>query len=141
MSEPATPDSPGRWVWVVGPSCYLDDDGGEDPKLRPGTAGLRWGCHRDTRAGDLAVLYRSRLAKDLAYLFRATSGPVLEDGTWHCEAEVLERLPRPVGLAELRADPVTASWPALRASFVRTAFPVPADVWERLTVMTGSEHG
>ena len=141
MSRRPTPDSPRRWVWVVGPSCYLDEHGGEDPKLRPGTAGLRWACHRDTHAGDLAVLYRSRRAKDLAYLFRATSEPVLEDGAWNCEASVVCRLPRPVGLAELRADPVTAAWPALRASFVRTAFPVPDDVWERLMAMSGSQFG
>lgn len=122
---------------MVGPGCYLDADGQEDPKLRPGTAGLRWACHRDTRAGDLAVLYRSRLAKDVAYRFRATSDAIRDAETWTCEAEVLDRLPRPVGLAELRADPVTSAWPALRASFVRTAFPVPGDVWERLLAMGG----
>jgi predicted RNA-binding protein with PUA-like domain len=128
-------------VWVVRPSCYLDERGDEDPKLRPGTSGLRWACHRDTRAGDLAVLYRSRQAKDLAYLFRAVSDAEADGDVWACEAEVVERLPRPVGLAELRADPVTATWPALRASFVRTAFPVPDDVWERLVALSDSVHG
>ena len=43
----------------------------------PGAPAMRWACHRDTRRGDLAVLYRSRRAKDLAYLFRATSDAVL----------------------------------------------------------------
>lgn len=128
----------GRWVWVVGPSCYLDEQGDEDPKLRPGTTGLVWACHRDTRVGDLAVLYRSRQAKDIAYVFRATSDASHDDVAWTCEAEVLERLPAPVPLADLRADPVTATWSALRASFVRTAFPVPEDVWDRLMAMSGS---
>lgn len=141
MRRSPAPARTGRWVWVVGPSCYLDEHGDEDPKLRPGTAGLRWACRRDTRAGDLAVLYRSRQAKDIAYLFRATSDAEPDAGVWTCEAEVISRLPRPVTLAELRDDPVTATWPALRASFVRTAFPVPAEVWERLLAMAGSGHG
>jgi predicted RNA-binding protein with PUA-like domain len=129
-----------RWVWVVGPHCYLDDDGRDHPKLDPGAARMRWACHRDTRAGDLAVLYRSQRAKDIAYLFRATSDATYEDvpeRPWNCEAEVLERFERPVPLAELRADPVTATWPALRASFVRTGAPVPDDVWDRVLAMAG----
>jgi hypothetical protein len=135
-----SPSVAGRWVWVVGPDCYLDGDGREHPKLTPGAPAMRWACHRDTRRGDLAVLYRSRRAKDLAYLFRATSDAVHEDvpdRPWNCEAEVLERFSHPVPLAELRADPVTASWPALRASFVRTGAPVPDDVWARLMEMRG----
>ncbi|MFC5064979.1 EVE domain-containing protein [Actinomycetospora atypica] len=125
----------GHWVWVVGPDCYLDDDGGEHPKLAPGAERMRWACHRDTRRGDLAVLYRSRRAKDVAYLLRVTSDAVHEDvpaRPWNCEAEVVERFDPPVPLADLRADPVTATWPALRASFVRTGAPVPDEVWERL---------
>jgi predicted RNA-binding protein with PUA-like domain len=128
----------GHWVWVVGPDCYLDDDGGEHPKLAPGAPAMRWACHRDTRPGDLAVLYRSQRAKDLAYLLRATSDPAYEPGPrpWNCAAEVVERLEHPVPLADLRADPVTATWPALRASFVRTGAPVPDDVWDRLIEMS-----
>jgi hypothetical protein len=130
----------GRWVWVVGPDCYLDDDGREHPKLTPGAPAMRWACHRDTRPGDLAVLYRSRRAKDLAYLLRVTSEPSHEPGPrpWNCAAEVIGRLDPPLGLAVLRADPVTATWPALRASFVRTGAPVPDDVWDRLMRMASS---
>jgi predicted RNA-binding protein with PUA-like domain len=93
-----------------------------------------------TTPGDLAVLYRSQRAKDLAYLLRVTSEPSYEPGPrpWNCAAEVVERLERPVPLADLRADPVTARWPALRASFVRTGAPVPDDVWERLMAMAGA---
>ena len=129
----------GRWVWVVGPDCYLDESGGDHPKLRPGSAVMRWACHRDTRVGDLAVLYRSHRAKDIAHLLRVTTDPSHEPGPrpWNCGAEVLERFERPVALADLRADPVTAAWPALRASFVRSGVPVPADVWDRLMEMVG----
>lgn len=127
----------GHWVWVVGPDCYLDDDGREHPKLAPGAPAMRWACHRDTRPGDLAVLYRSQRAKDLAYVLRATSEPSYEPGPrpWNCAAEVVRRLDPPIPLADLRADPVVATWPALRASFVRTGAPVPDDVWARLVEM------
>ncbi len=133
-------DGTGRWVWVVGPNCYLDDAGGEHRSSPRGAGRMRWACHRDTRRGDLAVLYRSRRAKDIAYLFRVTSDAVHEDvpdRPWNCEAEVVERFERPVPLAELRADPVTATWPALRASFVRTGAAVPDDVWDRVLAMAG----
>nr|WP_246326383.1 EVE domain-containing protein [Actinomycetospora corticicola] len=98
---------------------------------------MRWACHRDTRPGDLAVLYRSRRAKDLAYLLRATSEPAYEPGPrpWNCAAEVVRRLEPSIPLADLRADPVVAGWSALRASFVRTGSPVPDEVWDRLMAM------
>ncbi|MBL0166731.1 MAG: hypothetical protein IPP85_06125 [Propionivibrio sp.] len=37
------------------------------------TDGL-WTCHRDTKAGDLILLYRSRPKSDIAYLMEARSG-------------------------------------------------------------------
>lgn len=127
-------------MWVVGPDCYLDEAGREHPKLAPGAGRMRWACHPDTRPGDLVLLYRSQRAKDVAYLFRVTSDPVHEPGArpWNCEAEVVERFADPVPVAALRADPVTAAWPALRASFVRTGMPVPDDVWDRVLAMAGS---
>ena len=132
-----------RWVWVVGPSCYLDEHGAEHPKLDPGGPRMRWACHRDTRRGDLAVLYRSQRAKDIAHLFRVTGDAVAadEDGAahpWNCEAEVMARFPDPVPLRAMRDDPVIAAWPALRASFVRTGAAVPDDVWRRLLELAGS---
>lgn len=136
---------PGRWVWVVGPDCYLDPSGREHPKLAPGAPTMRWACHRETRRGDLAVLYRSRRARDIGYLMRvvtdASHDPDAVARPWGCDAEVVARFPRPVTLSELRSDPVIATWPALRASFVRTGAPVPDEVWERLLGLAGPISG
>lgn len=131
------------WVWVAAPDRYRTEDGGEHPDLDPATGGTRWCCHRDTRAGDLAVLYRSREAKDIAYRLRAVgdADELREDeragpGVTHaCAAEVLDRFTRPIPLADLKADPVVAAWPALRSGFARGAAPVPPAVWARLMEM------
>lgn len=140
-------DQPQYWVWVAAPERYRGESGDEHPDLVPGSGAARWPCHRDTRAGDLVVLYRSRDAKDVAYRLRA-SGDAQElpedqrvsSALAHdCEAEVLDRFARPVPLGELRADPVVATWPALRSSFARPVAPVPPDVWARLMEMAGVE--
>ncbi|GLZ45890.1 hypothetical protein Acsp06_20750 [Actinomycetospora sp. NBRC 106375] len=128
------------WVWVAAPDRYGTEDGGEHPDLDPASGGTWWSCHRDTRAGDLAVLYRSREAKDIAYRLRAVGDayelPEVErpgPGQTHaCAVEVLDRFVRPVPLADLKADPVVAEWPALKSSFSRGAAAVPPDVWARL---------
>lgn len=131
------------WVWVAAPDRYGTGDGGEHPDLDPAAGGTWWSCHRDTRAGDLAVLYRSREARDIAYRLRAV-GDAYELGederatpglTHACDVEVLERFERPIPLADLKADAVVAQWPALKASFARGAAPVPVEVWERLMDM------
>ena len=62
------------WVWVTAPEFYLDTEGNDRPDLEPRRdlqpEGL-WTCHRDTVEGDLALLYRSRIRKDIGYLLEA----------------------------------------------------------------------
>lgn len=131
------------WVWVAAPDRYGTEDGREHPDLDPTNGGTRWSCHRDTRAGDLAVLYRSRQAKDIAYRLRAVGDAyqlaaderAASGLTYACDVVVLDRFARPIPLADLKADPVIAGWPALRSSFARSAAPVPREVWARLMEM------
>lgn len=132
-----------HWVWVTGPDYYLDEDGNENPELDPDrgyTTDDWWTCDRDTRAGDLVLLYRSTLKKDIAYLIRVTSdacpldqAQVREFGHgFGCGFKVLQRLPRPIPIGEMKADPVVATWPALKAAFVKRSWPIPDNVWTRL---------
>jgi len=64
------------WVWVTRPTFYADLDGSDRADLRP-EAGTEeptwWTCHKDTKPGDLVVLYRTAPRSDIAYLFEATS--------------------------------------------------------------------
>lgn len=136
-----------HWVWVTGPDYYLEPDGiTENRELDPDSEYSTdnwWTCHRDTKKDDLVVLYRSTMAKDIKYLIRVTSDaysladdPDAEPGwTWGCDFEVIERFDHGIAIAELRADPITARWPALRAAFVRSAWSVPQEVWDRLLQM------
>ena len=112
-----------RWVWTTRPEAYPGLDVREHS----------WCCAPGTRSGDLGVVYRSRERKDISHLVVVRSdaefpGP----GAPACRVEVLARFPEPLALAEMRADPVLAQWPALRASFVQRCFPVPDPVWTRL---------
>jgi hypothetical protein len=67
------------WIWVTSKDYYQDEDGSDRADLDPSsdsedtTDGL-WTCHRDTKAGDLILLYRSRPKSDIAYLMEARSG-------------------------------------------------------------------
>jgi hypothetical protein len=114
---------PRYWVWTTRPEAYRDLD-------RPEAS---WCCSPATRAGDLGVVYRSRERKDVSHLVAVRSDAAADgDGRPACRVGVVAAFPEPLPLARMRADPVLATWPALRASFVQRCFPVPTEVWERL---------
>ena len=53
--------APQYWLWVTGPEYYLNEDGRDsellDPALHEDLDGW-WTCKKDTRRGDLALLWR-----------------------------------------------------------------------------------
>jgi len=66
------------WVWVWSRDNYLDKNGEEHPEFDPSYKSSErpdnWStCHKDTRAGDLVLLYRSNPRSDIAYLWEARS--------------------------------------------------------------------
>jgi hypothetical protein len=150
-----------KWVWVSGPQYTFEADGKAPRWLLPVEEVLPehfdddngwWTCHPDTKAGDLAVLYRSGAEndpgyvprygpKDVSHVLLATSDAfaladdplVGEFADKHgCCFVTLAEFSPPIGIRTLRADRVLASWPALRAGFVRSASPMPEEVWRRL---------
>jgi hypothetical protein len=69
-------EQPQHWVWVARPDYYLDDDDADRRDLERGGGyqpGAWWTCDKDTRDGDLVLLYRSRLRQDIAYRIQARS--------------------------------------------------------------------
>ena len=115
--------APRLWVWTTRPEAYAELELPE----------ASWCCSPETRVTDLGVVYRSREGKDISHLVAVRSDPEHRgDAAPSCRVEVLTRFPEPLPLAEMRADPVIAQWPALRASFVQRCFPVPEAVWTRL---------
>jgi predicted RNA-binding protein with PUA-like domain len=132
------------WVWVTGPDYYLDEDGKDRRDLDPGRGyevGGWWTCHKLTQVGDLVLMYRSQVKRDLAYLIetRSDAYSILDDDfaaqqrwDYGCDYEVIERFEAPMTLEEMRSDQALSEWGALRAGFRRRVYAIPPDVWDHL---------
>jgi hypothetical protein len=116
-----------------------------------------WTCDPRTKMHDLAVIYRSTGAagpdrypvlgpKDLRYVCIALSDafPLADDPLagefsdhYGCRYVVVARFEPPISIGELRSDPITREWPALKAGFVRAAMAMPNEIWDRLVEITG----
>ncbi|WP_328306842.1 endonuclease NucS domain-containing protein [Actinomycetospora sp. NBC_00405] len=136
---------------MTAPEYYSDEDGRDRAELEPrrgfGARGW-WTCDPRTRAGDLVLLYRARVRKDLARLLVARSdAEVLDlpdsefDGRSVCSYEVLESFDRPVPFATISRDPFLGAWGPVRLRLQGSSFPVPQDMWARLLDLAGEDGG
>ena len=105
-----------------------------------------WTCHKDTKAGDLILLYRAGQKRgkrymDIKYLIQATSDsyPIsdyevaIEQGwDYGCDYKPLFKFKNPLTLSEIRQDPYLDDWNALNALFRRAAYRTEKRHWERL---------
>jgi hypothetical protein len=130
-----------HWVWVTTPEYYAEPDGSDRKDLEPGQEGGWWTCHRDTRQGDLVLLYRTAPRMDFGYLFRAesnaysiTDDPSARQRGWDygCDYSVLYKFENPLTLDDLRRDQSMNAWGAFRANFRRRVYAIPEPVWQRL---------
>lgn len=149
-AAPQAPPSPGRttqhWLWVAGPEYYLDDDR-DHRDLEPDTGfvpDLWWTCAPQTRQGDLVMLYRSRVRKNIAHLVIARSDAEVLDlpsspfhGKHICQYEVIEKLDQPLAFATISADPLLQTWGAVKVRFVKSSFAVPSEMWTRMLDLAG----
>lgn len=132
------------WVWVTKPEYYTEDDGsareGLDPSVQS-EPGAWWSCHRDTKCGDLVLLYRTKPRMDFGYLIRAESDAysISDDANayeqgwdYGCEYQVLHHFQEPLTRNNLRADPYVEDWRALRGNFQGRAYRVPQHIWTHL---------
>ena len=95
-----------RWLWVTLPETYTSQP------FRVGDE-FTWTCHRDSRPGDIAVLYRADLFKDFSHLFRIDSDPyddpdiAAEFGdVLACDCTLVAALQRSITLPEVRDEGV-----------------------------------
>jgi len=125
----------GYWLWVTRPEYYLEEDGTDRKELEPGTK-IGWSCAKDTKKGDLILLYRTKPKMDIKYLIEADSdaGP---DDNWKyfCDCSVLYKFSNAITLAELRENEAFREWNALKLSFNRKAFRLQRNYWEMLNQM------
>ncbi len=132
------------WVWVTRPKYYLDELGNDreylDPKNNTDIDGW-WTCHKETKKGDLILLYRSAIKRDIGYLIQAKSDAyfigddnyAVEQGwDYGCDYEVFYKFRNPLTLNEIRGNPYLQDWSAYRANFRRRVYEIPINHWKRL---------
>lgn len=91
---------------------------------------------RDVAEGDLAFLYHTGKERRIVGVVRVISDAYPDpreetEDLFVFDVEPVERLERPVTLAELRADPAFADWDLLRLPRL-SVMPVPPELWERV---------
>jgi predicted RNA-binding protein with PUA-like domain len=97
---------------------------------------------RGMAKGDQVFIYHSGDEKSLVGLARIVSDPYPDPKAKDAKLTVVDveagdRLPRPVTLAEVKADPAFADLGLVRMSRL-SVIPVPPEQWKRLLGMAGS---
>ncbi len=97
---------------------------------------------RGMAKGDQVFIYHSGDEKSLVGLARIVSDPYPDPKATDAKLTVVDveagdRLPRPVTLAEIKADPAFADLGLVRMSRL-SVIPVPPEQWKRLLGMAGS---
>ena len=96
---------------------------------------------RSMAPGDGALVYHSNVGKELVGLARITSAPYPDPKRNDpklvvVELEVERRLPKPVPLTAVKADPAFADLALVRMPRL-SVIPVPAEQWTKLLAMGG----
>lgn len=141
------------WLWVTEPEYYLDGEDHERSRLD--LTGGWWTCHKDTRRGDLALLWRSRrlassevkkrigTKSDIGYLFQARSDAYSTDEedvaskgwNYSCDSICNYKFKNPVTLTDIRNNPHLDDWNALKRKFQGSSFKFSGEDWNRLNKM------
>jgi predicted RNA-binding protein with PUA-like domain len=95
---------------------------------------------RAMKPGDEAFLYHSMAERAIVGIMRIT-GPQQPDGSWvKVPVEPLRPLPRPVTLAEIKAEPRLAKMELIRQSRLSVA-PVRDEEWATVLEMAAAGEG
>jgi predicted RNA-binding protein with PUA-like domain len=96
---------------------------------------------RSMAPGDTALIYHSNVGKELVGLARIVSAPYPDPKQKDPKVVVVDleadrRLPTPVTLAAIKADPAFSDLGLVRMSRL-SVIPVPGEQWKRLLRMAG----
>jgi predicted RNA-binding protein with PUA-like domain len=97
------------------------------------------------KKGDLAFFYHSNIGREIVGIVRvareAYPDPTAEAGDWVCvDMQAVRAVPRPIPLAEIKADPRFSDLALVRLSRLSVA-PVSAEHWSLLCELGGVEQG
>jgi len=131
-----------HWLMKSEPESYgwgdlVRDRGTEWDGVRNNAARLHL---KAMKPGDTAFFYHSMSDKAVVGIMRITreARPDPKDADWvSVRVEPVKALPRPVTLAEIKAQPKLAKMELIRQSRLSVA-PVRDDEWETLLEMAGS---
>ena len=133
------PDQRNFWLWVTRPEYYLDEDGSDREILDPNYDEQGWWtCHRDTKRGDLVLLWRTSPKSDIGYLIQAKSDAytILDENDrgwpYGCEYKAFYKFESPVNLKDLKNNRFLDEWPPLRGNFQRSVYRIKPEDWDRL---------
>jgi predicted RNA-binding protein with PUA-like domain len=134
-----------RWLLKTEPSDYPYADLERDGRaVWDGIASPLAQKHlRAIRTGDELLVYHTGREKAIVGLARAVSDPYPDPRDPRLavfDLEPLRRLPRPVTLAAVKADPAFAGWELVRMSRL-SVMPVSEPVWRRLRTLSGLSGG
>ena len=93
------------------------------------------------RLGDEAFFYHSNVGKEIVGVVQvvreAYPDPSAESGSWVCvDMQAVGKMPTPVSLAAIKADPAFAEFELVRQSRL-SVVPVPKPFWDRICRMGG----
>lgn len=134
-----------RWLFKSEPDAFSwDQQKSRGAKGEPWTGVRNFQARNNMRAmqvGDLGFFYHSNIGKEIIGIVRVIA-PVHPDpndttGTWECvDVEAVCDLPKPVGLADAKANPKLAKM-ALVTSTRLSVQPVTASEWTEVCRMGG----
>jgi len=110
------------WLWVTRPEYYhsVGSFGG-------------WSCHKNTKQGDLAFLWRAKGKSDIGFLLQAESDAIPDKEWGHsCDYKTLYVFKNPVNIKDLRADSYFDEWSPLKRNLQGKAFEIQENYWNRL---------
>lgn len=149
---------PWYWQWSTKPEYFLGSNNQESPFLEPEAVSHPgeswWTCHKDTRAGDLILLYRAgkqnrKTYQDIKYLIMATSDAysitddeyAFEHGwKYGCDYETLFKFKNSLTLDEIRKDPYLDDWNAFKALFRLSAYRTQPKHWNRINELLADKN-
>jgi EVE domain len=132
------------WLWVTTPDYYFDQNGDDREDLQPNNridVGGWWTCSRYTKKGDLILLWRAHLARDIKYLIQAESDayPLGDDEyaakrgwAWGCDYRPIYKFKSSLTIKDLKSNAQLREWNALKAHFRARCFQITPGFWELL---------
>lgn len=154
MRKTQTEKEPKYWLWVTRPEVFLDKNAKDTSYLDPQKKvykGSEWSCHKETKKGDLVLLWRSKSklstylrssgikkaitpTSDIGYLIRAESnadGPRKnEPWPFWCYYKPLYKFENPVTIEDFKNNPTLRESLPYKVHFVRNSFPLSKEEWD-----------